>query len=122
MGNRAAARTRTLGSSVRGGGHTQELEDRAKFLDALVEKYAVQRPSEPPLVVLPPLPEDEAIRCIQVNERGRQGRERARIMGEIRRQQAFEEKVARMGGRAALTPDEAATRVQVRGVCGVATM
>ena len=44
----------------------QELEDRAKFLDALVEKYAVERPKEPPLVVLPPLPEDEAIRCIQV--------------------------------------------------------
>jgi hypothetical protein len=44
----------------------QELQDRAKFLDALVEKYAVERPKEPDLVVLPPLPEDEAIRCIQV--------------------------------------------------------
>ena len=49
-----------------------------------------------------------------MNERGRQGRERARIMAEIKKQQAFEEKVARLGGRAALTPDEAATRVQVR--------
>ena len=49
----------------------------------------------------------------QVNERGRQGRERARIMREIRRQQAFEEKIAKMGGRASLTHDEAATRIQV---------
>lgn len=48
----------------------QELEDRAKFLDALVEKYAVERPKEPPLVVLPPLPEDEAIRCLQVSGLG----------------------------------------------------
>jgi hypothetical protein len=38
-------------------------------------------------------------------------------MAEIKKQQAFEEKVARLGGRAALTPDEAATRVQVRACC-----
>jgi hypothetical protein len=33
-------------------------------------------------------------------------------MQEIRRQSAFEEKIARMGGRQVLSRDEAATRVQ----------
>ncbi|KAK3245248.1 hypothetical protein CYMTET_45172 [Cymbomonas tetramitiformis] len=91
---------------------SKELDDRGKFLDALVEKYNVKRPREDPIKLPPPLPEEEAIRVIQVNERGRQGRERARIMREIRRQQAFEEKIARMGGRSALSQEEAATRMQ----------
>jgi hypothetical protein len=46
----------------------QELEERAKFLDALVEKYNVKKPSDAPITQLPPLPEDEAIRCIQVSK------------------------------------------------------
>ena len=50
----------------RGAAARQELDDRAKFLDALVEKYGVQRPSEPPLAMMPPLPEEDAIRCLQV--------------------------------------------------------
>jgi hypothetical protein len=50
----------------------KELDDRDKFLEALVDKYAV-RPQPPAAVIppAPPLPEDEAIAMIQRNERGR---------------------------------------------------
>ena len=58
-----------------------ELEGRAKFLEALVEKYDVGMQWEEELVQQPALPEEEAIKVMQVNERGRQGRERARLVG-----------------------------------------
>mmetsp|Transcript_27563 Transcript_27563/g.67781 ORF Transcript_27563/g.67781 Transcript_27563/m.67781 type:complete len:819 (-) Transcript_27563:1438-3894(-) len=92
-----------------------ELEGRAKFLEALVEKYNVGMAWEEELHVPPNLGEEEAIRVLQVNERGRQGRERARLMRALKKTQALEEKMALMGG--SVSPEEAATRVQalVRG-------
>jgi len=92
-----------------------ELEGRANFLAALVEKYNVAAQWEEELVQAPALPEEEAIQVMQVNERGRQGRERARLMRTLKKTQALEEKVALMGG--SVSPEEAATRVQalVRG-------
>lgn len=76
----------------------QELEDRAKFLDALSEKYSVAGWPEPgPLPEQPPLPKDEAILLIQANERGRQARDRAQAMYTFKRQRQLEDRRARSG-------------------------
>lgn len=49
----------------------KELDDRDKFLEALVEKYNVKPPQQSPIVKIgAPLPEEEAILIIQKNERG----------------------------------------------------
>ena len=76
----------------------QELEDRAKFLDALSEKYSVPGWPEPgPLPEMAPLPEDEAILLLQANERGRQARDRAQVMRTFKRQRQLEDRRARSG-------------------------
>lgn len=76
----------------------QELEDRSKFLDALLEKYSVPGWPEPgPLPEMPPLPEDEAILLIQANERGRQARDKAQAMRTFKRQRQLEDRRARSG-------------------------
>jgi hypothetical protein len=50
----------------------KELDDRDKFLEALVEKYNVKPPQQSPIIKIgAPLPEEEAILIIQKNERGR---------------------------------------------------
>ncbi|GFH32745.1 ATPase_AAA_core domain-containing protein, partial [Haematococcus lacustris] len=49
----------------------KELDDRDKFLEALVEKYNVKAPQHSPIIRIgAPLPEEEAIMIIQKNERG----------------------------------------------------
>lgn len=49
----------------------KELDDRDKFLEALVEKYNVKPPQPSPIMKIgAPLPEEEAIALIQKNERG----------------------------------------------------
>eukprot|EP00899_Mesostigma_viride_P008882 jgi/Mesvir1/17996/Mv09337-RA.2 len=94
----------------------RELEDRNKFLSALIDKYSVVPYVENLSVSLPPLPLEEAIRVIQINERGRQGRERARIMKNIKEQQEAELRLQRMGGEG-LSQEDAALRIQaaIRG-------
>ncbi|KAK9817170.1 hypothetical protein WJX72_010626 [[Myrmecia] bisecta] len=90
---------------------SKELKDRAKFLDALTEKYTV--PDASPSGGLPELPalsEDDAILLIQCNERGRQARERSRIMRSVKRQRQLEDKRTRAG--MALNVDEAAMKIQ----------
>lgn len=59
---------------------------------------------------------DQAIRIIQVHERARQGRLRARFMREIR-QQEEREKRAQMFGAPTLDPDVAAIRIQKVHIC-----
>lgn len=54
---------------------------------------------------------EEAIRLIQIHERARQGRLRAKFMKEIRRQEESEREAARRGAPT-LDPDVAATRIQ----------
>ena len=54
---------------------------------------------------------EEAIRLIQVHERARQGRLRARFMREIRQQEERERMVANRGAPT-LDPDVAAVRIQ----------
>lgn len=94
----------------------KELDDRDKFLEALVEKYKVKPPQPNPIIKIgAPLPVTEAIAIIQKNERGRQGRERAQLVGLMKKQRQMEDKRSRMG--IPLSHDEAATRIQavVRG-------
>lgn len=54
---------------------------------------------------------EEAIRLIQIHERARQGRLRAKFMKEIRRQEESEKEAARRGPPT-LDHDVAATRIQ----------
>ena len=86
-----------------------ELEQRAKFLDALLDKYENRRDWDPPRALPPPLSEEDAIRIIQVNERGRQGRARADAIRRKRLEQEMEDRAAR---RARKTEDEIAATLQ----------
>lgn len=54
---------------------------------------------------------EEAIRLVQIHERARQGRLRAKFMKEIRRQEESEREAARRGAPT-LDKDVAATRIQ----------
>lgn len=54
---------------------------------------------------------EEAIRLVQIHERARQGRLRAKFMREIRRQEEIE-RLAQTRGAPTLDPDVAATRIQ----------
>jgi hypothetical protein len=54
---------------------------------------------------------EEAIRLVQIHERARQGRLRAKFMREIRRQEEIERQ-AQTRGAPTLDPDVAATRIQ----------
>ncbi|XRB06577.1 dynein regulatory complex subunit 11 [Pycnococcus provasolii] len=90
----------------------QELADREKFLDALLEKYNVEKPqAEVRITALPPLPEEDALKCIQANERGRQGRVRARNSKAMKSQFELEQRREQLG-LSVMTPEEAALRVQ----------
>mmetsp|Transcript_33907 Transcript_33907/g.75181 ORF Transcript_33907/g.75181 Transcript_33907/m.75181 type:complete len:829 (-) Transcript_33907:621-3107(-) len=94
----------------------KELDDRDKFLEALVEKYNVKPPQPSPIIKIgAPLLEDDAILLIQKNERGRQARERARMMSILKKQRQIEDKRSRMG--VPLSHEEAARRIQaaIRG-------
>ena len=86
-----------------------ELEQRAKFLDALLDKYENRRDWDPPRALPPPLSEEDAIRIIQVNERGRQGRARADALRRKRLEQEMEDRAARRPRR---TEDEVAATLQ----------
>ena len=86
-----------------------ELEQRAKFLDALLDKYGNRRDWDPPRALPPPLSEEDAIRIIQVNERGRQGRARADAIRRKRLEQEMEDRAARRPRR---TEDEIAATLQ----------
>eukprot|EP00961_Rhodomonas_salina_P115461 1554252-Rhodomonas_salina.1 len=54
---------------------------------------------------------EDAIRLIQINERGRQGKQRARFMKEIRKQEELEKKLKELGSTET-DPDSAATVIQ----------
>jgi IQ and AAA domain-containing protein len=70
----------------------KELEEREKLLTALLSQYVIQdgAPMKRDTSVSgPSLSLEEAIRIIQINERGRQGRARAREAKELRNQEKF---------------------------------
>eukprot|EP00286_Rhodomonas_abbreviata_P017348 CAMPEP_0181334596 /NCGR_PEP_ID=MMETSP1101-20121128/26353_1 /TAXON_ID=46948 /ORGANISM="Rhodomonas abbreviata, Strain Caron Lab Isolate" /LENGTH=391 /DNA_ID=CAMNT_0023444601 /DNA_START=334 /DNA_END=1506 /DNA_ORIENTATION=+ len=54
---------------------------------------------------------EDAIKVIQINERGRQGKQRARFMKEIRKQEELEKKLREMG-QPETDPDSAAVVIQ----------
>jgi len=95
----------------------QELVEREKFLETLMEKHGLKPPQEKQLatVTLPPLPEEDAIRVIQVNERGRQGRMRTGAQRVVKKQQALDLRMQQTG--LVYTDVRAATMIQaiVRG-------
>jgi IQ and AAA domain-containing protein len=71
----------------------QELDDRDKFLEALLEKYNVTKAAEAKSVAPgAPLALEEAIRVIQNNERGRQAREKARLALMYKKQRQLQDK------------------------------
>lgn len=93
-------------------GRAEELEARNKFLEALIAKYDVPATRiDPPRRPLPPFPEDDAIAMIQANERGRQGRVRARLMERIRMDQELDNRREALGV-GAMTAEEAAVKMQ----------
>lgn len=95
---------------------TQELDDREKFLEALLEKYqAAPPPAAATISGGPPLPQEEAVAIILRNERGRQAREKAAMMLMLKRQRQLEDRRSKLG--VALGHDEAVTRIQsvIRG-------
>ena len=59
---------------------------------------------------------EDAIRLIQVHERARQGRLRAKFMREIRQQEEIDRKAA-IHCEPTLDPDVAATRIQKVQIC-----
>lgn len=94
----------------------KELDDRDKFLDALVEKYNVKPSQSSPVIKIgAPLGEDEAIQIIQRNEKGRQAREQARMLSIRKKQRQIEDRRSSMG--VPLSHEEAARRIQaaIRG-------
>lgn len=95
----------------------KELDDRDKFLLALVDKYNVKPTNRQPATIKVggSLQEDEALAVIQRNEKGRQARERARMLSIVKKQRAIEDKRSAMG--VPLTHEEAARRIQaaIRG-------
>eukprot|EP00667_Euglena_gracilis_P002013 EG_transcript_2015 len=91
----------------------RELEERSKLLNALLQQYGHQQVVKEELLEEPLLPitQEQAIALVQCCERGRQGRQRAKFMKEIREQEERERKVLEFG----LTqsdPQEAATKIQ----------
>ncbi|KAG2497810.1 hypothetical protein HYH03_004081 [Edaphochlamys debaryana] len=94
----------------------KELDDRDKFLEALIDKYNVKGPGASAIIRIgAPLGEDEAILMIQKNERGRQARERARLAAIAKRQRQIEDRRVRLG--VTLSHEEAARKIQaaIRG-------
>ena len=90
----------------------RELEERSKLLNALIQQYGQQQPQEDAAEEgLPPVTQEQAIQIVQCNERGRQGRQRARFMKEIREQEERERKVLEFGAMES-DPQEAATKIQ----------
>lgn len=107
----------------------KELNDRDKFLQVLLEKYQQanqQGAADAGAVVTsnsskqgnsanavssgPPLLPEEAVAVIIRNERGRQARERTRLVASAKRSRAVEERRRQAG--VALSKDEAVTKIQ----------
>ncbi|XRA98823.1 dynein regulatory complex subunit 11 [Pycnococcus provasolii] len=90
----------------------EELNARLKFLGALVDKYNIIAPTvDAPLYPLPPMEPEEALLVIQANERGRQGRIRARVMERIKFDMEYDKRREALG-ISSMTNEEAATKMQ----------
>lgn len=88
----------------------KELGERKKFMNALLDKYNVESSADAAAEKLIPFPEEEAIKIIQANERGRQGRQKTKLVEKLKRQQAFDTEM-QVSGRI-IAPNEAAIKIQ----------
>eukprot|EP01116_Phalansterium_solitarium_P018485 TRINITY_DN4902_c0_g1_i1.p1 TRINITY_DN4902_c0_g1~~TRINITY_DN4902_c0_g1_i1.p1 ORF type:complete len:633 (+),score=286.29 TRINITY_DN4902_c0_g1_i1:138-2036(+) len=89
----------------------KELEEREKLLNALVTQYNMKKDSAK-RKASNTLPLDEAIKIIQINERGRQGRKKVRELRQHRSMQVVEQFGGRNSNKPYLTPDEASVQIQ----------
>eukprot|EP01002_Notosolenus_urceolatus_P015745 NODE_86_length_2863_cov_102.576048_g67_i0.p1 GENE.NODE_86_length_2863_cov_102.576048_g67_i0~~NODE_86_length_2863_cov_102.576048_g67_i0.p1 ORF type:complete len:938 (+),score=336.68 NODE_86_length_2863_cov_102.576048_g67_i0:158-2815(+) len=94
----------------------KELEERNRLLGALIKQYGQSLlPEETPKDLdtnAIPLTVEQAIFIVQTNERGRQGRQRARFMKEIREQEERERKILEFGSAVETDPRHAAVMIQ----------
>ncbi|PRP84445.1 hypothetical protein PROFUN_08030 [Planoprotostelium fungivorum] len=86
-----------------------ELQEREKLLVALISR-TIKVPAEGEVAVVAPMTLEEAIKIIQMNERGRQGRQRHKEAKEIRRHE--KEPVKKKTSKYNFDPAEAAVRIQ----------
>ncbi|XP_044182545.1 dynein regulatory complex protein 11-like [Acropora millepora] len=89
--------------------NSKVLQEREKMLGGILAKMGPQETTPQKEEVQMTL--DDAIRLIQVHERARQGRLRAKFMREIR-QQEERERQAQLRGAPTMDPDIAATKIQ----------
>ncbi|MGH0133774.1 UNVERIFIED_CONTAM: hypothetical protein FKN15_063432 [Acipenser sinensis] len=90
---------------------TKVLHERGQILSAILDRMGLQ--TKPKTAVVRPLSLEEAIKLIQVSERARQGRLRAKFMKEIRRDEERQRR-AKERGTVGADLDQAATRIQKR--------
>ena len=75
----------------------KDLELREKLVKTLIAARDADAEEQPDDRAEQKISMDDAIRFIQVNERGRQGKQRARFMREIRKQEELDRKMREMG-------------------------
>ncbi|XP_073489747.1 dynein regulatory complex protein 11 [Aquarana catesbeiana] len=85
------------------------LKDRERILSQILERTGAKDTEM--VKPLKPMSLDEAVRVIQVSERARQGRLRAKFMKEIHLEEK-RERMAKLQGEKALDPEIAAQRIQ----------
>ncbi|XP_044159919.1 dynein regulatory complex protein 11 isoform X1 [Bufo gargarizans] len=85
------------------------LKDREQILSQILERSGAKETDV--VKQLKPMSLDEAVRVIQVSERARQGRLRAKFMREIHLEEK-RERMAKLQGEKVLDPDLAALRIQ----------
>ncbi|KAM4604502.1 dynein regulatory complex protein 11-like, partial [Discoglossus pictus] len=85
------------------------LKDRERILSQILERTGAQDKEK--MKAVKPLSLDEAVRMIQVSERARQGRLRAKFMKEIHLEEK-RERLSKMQGERALDPEVAALCIQ----------
>lgn len=88
-----------------------DLMNREKLIKTYIEQRDAARQESPGLGGEMAMSTEDAIRLIQINERGRQGKQRARFMKEIRKQEELEKKLRDAGGNET-DPDRAAVLIQ----------
>ncbi|KAK1173858.1 dynein regulatory complex protein 11 isoform X1 [Acipenser oxyrinchus oxyrinchus] len=88
---------------------TKVLHERGQILSAILDRMGLQ--TKPKTAVVRPLSLEEAIKLIQVSERARQGRLRAKFMREIRRDEERQRR-AKERGTVGADLDQAATHIQ----------
>jgi hypothetical protein len=89
----------------------KDLTLREKLIKTLADNRDLERGQEEQEPDPQALTLDDAVRVLQISERGRQGKQRARFMREIRRQEELERKLKETG-QAETDPEHAAVVIQ----------